>query len=80
VLAQAVSHALCEHQDGQHASSGCPIGSVVDEQLSVLGVEALRVADMSVAPTVPRANTHLTAVMIGERAADLVLGLQMSAE
>jgi choline dehydrogenase-like flavoprotein len=31
------------------------------------------VADASVVPIVPRANTHLTAIMVGERVADWVL-------
>jgi choline dehydrogenase len=36
----------------------------------VLGVDALRVIDASIMPSVVRANTHLTTVMIGERMAD----------
>ena len=61
-----------------HTSSTCRIGpagdpaAVVGSDLRVHGVGGLRVADLSVAPTVPRANTHLTGVMIGERAADLM--------
>ncbi|GAY08109.1 choline dehydrogenase [Pseudonocardia sp. N23] len=43
--------------------------AVVDEQLRVHGVAGLRVVDASVMPTVPRANTHLTCVVIAERAA-----------
>ena len=45
--------------------------SVVDSTLKVRGVEALRIADASIVPTIPNANTHATAVMIGEKAADL---------
>ena len=45
--------------------------SVVDSTLKVHGLEALRVADASIVPTIPNANTHATVVMIGEKAADL---------
>ena len=41
-------------------------------QLTVRGVEGLRVADASVMPEVTSGNTHAPSVMIGERAADLV--------
>ncbi|MEU6948617.1 GMC family oxidoreductase N-terminal domain-containing protein [Streptomyces sp. NPDC046316] len=48
-------------------------GAVVDSRLKVHGVEGLRVADASVVPRITRGHTHAPAVMIGERAADLVL-------
>jgi choline dehydrogenase len=35
-------------------------------------VEALRIADASIVPTIPNANTHATVVMIGEKAAGLI--------
>jgi choline dehydrogenase len=38
-------------------------------------VEGLRVADASVMPVIPGGNTNAPAIMIGERAADLVRGL-----
>lgn len=44
-------------------------GAVVDPQLRVHGVRGLRVADASVLPTVPRANTNLAAMLVGEIAA-----------
>ena len=47
--------------------------SVVDHQLKVQGIEALRVADASIMPTMPAANTNAATLMIGEKAADLVL-------
>lgn len=59
-----------------HASGTCRMGrdddSVVDSVLKVHGVEGLRVADGSIIPTIPNANTHATVIMIGEKAADLV--------
>ncbi|MGY1811593.1 mycofactocin dehydrogenase MftG [Blastococcus sp. SYSU D00820] len=47
--------------------------AVVDQELRVRGVAGLRVADTSVLPAVPSRGTAATAVMVGERAADLVL-------
>lgn len=46
--------------------------SVVDPQLRVRGVEWLRVADASIMPTIIRGHTHAPAVMIGEKAVDLI--------
>ena len=48
--------------------------SVVDPELRVIGVKGLRVVDASVMPTVPGGNTNLPAIMIGEKAADLIRG------
>ena len=44
--------------------------AVVDQHGRVHGLTGLRVADASIMPTIPRANTHLTCVMIGERVAE----------
>lgn len=46
-------------------------GAVVDQRCRVHGLERLRVVDVSIAPQVPRRGPSATAVMIGERAADL---------
>jgi choline dehydrogenase-like flavoprotein len=42
----------------------------VDQYCSVRGIDGLRVVDASVMPTIPRANTNLTCIMLGERVAD----------
>jgi choline dehydrogenase len=55
-----------------HPTSTCAMGSVVDSELRVMGVEGLRVADASVMPTVIRGNTHAPTVMIAEKAAELI--------
>lgn len=61
---------------GFHASCTVPMGpesdplACVDEHLRLRGVSNLIVADASVMPKCPRANIHLTSVVIGERAAD----------
>jgi choline dehydrogenase-like flavoprotein len=44
--------------------------AVVDEYCRVRGLEGLRVVDASVMPNIVRANTNLTCIMLGERAAD----------
>ena len=46
--------------------------AVVDPAGRVHGVEGLRVVDASVMPAIVRANTNLTAIMIGEKIADMV--------
>jgi choline dehydrogenase len=51
-------------------------GSVVDAQLRVHGLDGLRVADASVMPAITSANTCAATMMIGEKAADLILGQQ----
>ena len=68
----------------QHPVGTCTMGvgaeAVVDPQLKVIGVEGLRVADASIMPTVPGANTNASAIMIGEKASDLVMGRRLPAE
>ena len=59
-----------------HPAGTCRMGadatSVVDPTLRVRGVDGLRVADVSIMPTINRGHTNAPAVMIGERAAELV--------
>jgi choline dehydrogenase-like flavoprotein len=58
-----------------HPVGTCAMGSVVDGDLRVLGVDGLRVVDASVMPTIPRANTNAASIMIGEKGADLIRGV-----
>jgi choline dehydrogenase-like flavoprotein len=57
-----------------HPVGTCAIGSVVDDELRVEGLEALRVVDCSVMPKVPRGNTNAPVIALAERAADLIKG------
>ena len=49
-------------------------GAVVDQQLRVRGVAGRRVVDTAVLPRVPSRGTAAAAVVVGERAAELVTG------
>lgn len=67
-----------------HPGCSCRMGAddkaVLDAQLRVHGVGKLRVADASVMPNLVGGNTNAPSIMIGEKAADLILGKSMPSE
>jgi choline dehydrogenase-like flavoprotein len=50
----------------------CAIDRVVDGDGRVFGIDALRIADASIMPTIPRANTNLSTIALAERIAHLM--------
>lgn len=65
-----------------HIMGTCRMGpssdpsAVVDDELRVHGLQDLRVVDASIMPVMPSANLNATAIMIGDKASDMILGKQ----
>ena len=68
----ACSHAKTDHHPAGTCRMGADERAVVDSELRFNGIAGLRVIDASIMPTVVSANTNATAIMIGEKGADLV--------
>ncbi len=76
--ADPVEHILASYISYYHGVGTCRMGgaddpgAVVDPTLRVRGIEGLWVADASVLPTVPHANTNLAAILVGELGARFI--------
>jgi choline dehydrogenase len=68
----AASHVRTAARGFFHPTATCAFGRVVDGDGRVLGFDNLRVADASVVPSVPRANTNLTVAAVAERLAEAI--------
>lgn len=68
-------------ESAYHASCTCRMGeddlAVVDSQTKVHGIEALRVVDSSIFPTIPNGNLNSPTIMVAERASDIIKGKGM---
>ncbi|MEM6637187.1 MAG: FAD-dependent oxidoreductase [Pseudomonadota bacterium] len=68
---------ICQHSKTSHHCAGtCRMGAddgaVVDPRLRFNGIERLRVVDNAIMPTVISSNTNAAAIMIGEKASDMI--------
>jgi choline dehydrogenase-like flavoprotein len=68
---------ICQHSKTSHHCAGtCRMGvdeaAVVDTRLRFNGIHGLRIVDNSIMPTVISSNTNAAAIMIGEKAADMI--------
>ena len=65
-------------ESAYHPSGSCKMGTdtmaVVDPQCRVRGIENLRIVDSSIMPSVTSGNLNAPTMMIGEKAADIILG------
>jgi choline dehydrogenase len=78
---------IAEHaESAYHPCGTCKMGraddpmAVVDPQCRVIGVEGLRVADSSIFPRITNGNLNGPSIMVGEKAADHILGRDMLAK
>ena len=74
---EILSFVRAEGESVYHPVGTCKMGqdasAVVDERLRVRGIQALRVADASIMPTITSGNTNAPTIMIAEKCADMVL-------
>ncbi|GAB1581046.1 GMC family oxidoreductase [Phyllobacterium phragmitis] len=69
------ANAKTDHHPVGTCKMGTDAMAVVDLELKVRGIEGLRVCDSSVMPRVPSCNTNAPTIMVGEKGADIIRGL-----
>jgi choline dehydrogenase len=68
----ACANAKTDHHPAGTCRMGTDEAAVVDPELRFRGIERLRIVDNSIMPTLVSANTNSTAIMVGEKAADMI--------
>ena len=71
----AMTHVRTSARGFFHPVATCAIGRVVDGDGRVYGLDGLAVADASIMPTIPRANTNFSTIALAERIADTLAGV-----
>jgi choline dehydrogenase len=69
----AITHGRTAARGFFHPVGTCAIGRVVDGSGRVYGLDGLVVADASIMPTIPRANTNLSTIALAERIGDIIV-------
>lgn len=65
---------------GYHLSCTCAMGRVVDAQGRVIGLDGLRIVDASIMPSMTSGNLNAPTIMLAEKIADAVRGVELPAE